>query len=206
MCRMLVVCLLGMASLLARAASDCRTVGGSISTNFVNATTTSGPATGDLAGAVGVSVLSVTQGANSVVFHNQHTWVTATGDTIFTNAADATAYPTQSPGFTRPVTSMEWSSPAEPAGLPRPRARSMAGARSTWPTTSSYFVTRAPSASSTATDSVGYVLHPQALKEPQLQKFADSCDHTMSYFDRIFRYRSAAQPQAPFIPKPSEAI
>ena len=99
MCRMLVVCLLGMASLLARAASDCRTVGGSISTNFVNATTTSGPATGDLAGAVGVSVLSVTQGANSVVFHNQHTWVTATGDTIFTNAADATAYPTPVPGL-----------------------------------------------------------------------------------------------------------
>jgi hypothetical protein len=98
--RILVVCLLGMASLLARAASECRTVGGSISTNFVNATTTSGTATGDLAGSVGVSVLSVTQGANgSVIFHNQHTWVTATGDTIFTNPADATAFPTPVPGF-----------------------------------------------------------------------------------------------------------
>ncbi len=98
--RMLVVCLLGMASLLARAASECRTVGGSISTNFVNATTTSGTATGDLAGSVGVSVLSVLQGPNgSVVFHNQHTWVTSTGDTIFLNPADATAYPSPIPGL-----------------------------------------------------------------------------------------------------------
>ena len=98
--RLLVVCLLGMASLLARAASECRTVGGTISTNFVNATTTSGTATGDLAGAIGVSVLSVTQGANgSVIFHNQHTWVTATGDTIFVNPADATAFPTPVPGL-----------------------------------------------------------------------------------------------------------
>lgn len=98
--RMLVVCLLGMASLLARAASECRAVGGSISTNFVNATTTSGTATGDLAGAVGVSVLSVAPGQNgAVTFHNQHTWVTTTGETIFVNAADATAFPTAVPGL-----------------------------------------------------------------------------------------------------------
>ena len=98
--RILVVCLLGMASLLARAASECRPVGGSISTNFVNATTTAGTATGDLAGSIGVSVLSVVPGQNGVVtFHNQHTWVTATGDTIFANAADATAYPTPVPGL-----------------------------------------------------------------------------------------------------------
>ena len=98
--RMLVVCLLGMASLLARAASNCRAIGGSISTNFVNATTTAGTATGDLAGSVGVSVLSVGQGADgSVVFHNQHTWVTTTGDTIFLNQADATAYASPIPGL-----------------------------------------------------------------------------------------------------------
>ena len=98
--RVLVVWLLGTASLLARAASDCRTVGGAISTNFVNATTTSGTATGDLAGAVGVSVLSVVPGQNGVVtFHNQHTWVTATGDTIKTEAADATGFPTPVPGL-----------------------------------------------------------------------------------------------------------
>ncbi len=98
--RMLVVCLLGVASLVAHAASECRTVGGSISTNFVNATTTAGTATGDLAGSIGVSVLSVTPGQNGVlVLHNQHTWVTTTGDTIYASPADATAYPTPIPGF-----------------------------------------------------------------------------------------------------------
>jgi hypothetical protein len=98
--RLLVVCLLGMTSLFARAASECRTVGGTISTNFVNPTTTSGTATGDLAGAVGVAVLSITQGPNgTVTFHNQHTWVTTTGDTINTSAADATAFPTGVPGL-----------------------------------------------------------------------------------------------------------
>lgn len=98
--RMLVVCLLAMASLVARAASECRAVGGSVSTNFVNATNTSGTATGDLAGSIGVSVLSIAQGANgAVVFHNQHTWVTSSGDTIYVNAADATAYPSPIPGL-----------------------------------------------------------------------------------------------------------
>ena len=91
--RMVVVCLLGMASLLARAASDCRTVGGSTSTNFVNATTTSGTTTGDLAGSIGVSVLGITQGANgALIFHVQHTWVTTSGDTIFVKDAYITAY------------------------------------------------------------------------------------------------------------------
>jgi hypothetical protein len=97
---MVVVCLLGMASLLARAASDCRTVGGSISTNFVNATTTAGTATGDLGGSIGVSVLSTAQGQNgALILHNQHTWVTTTGDTIFADPADATAYATPIPGL-----------------------------------------------------------------------------------------------------------
>ncbi|KAA6460322.1 hypothetical protein DYQ86_14900 [Acidobacteria bacterium AB60] len=98
--RMLVVCLLGMASIFAHATSECRVVGGAISTNFVNPTTTAGTATGDLAGSVGVSVLKVTPNASgAVVFHNQHTWVTATGDTIQTDPADATAFPTSVPGF-----------------------------------------------------------------------------------------------------------
>ena len=98
--RMLVVCLFGMASLLARAASNCHAVGGTVSTNFVNASTTTGTATGDLAGSIGVAVLSITPGPNgTVVFHNQHTWVTSTGDTIFVQAADATAFPTPVPNF-----------------------------------------------------------------------------------------------------------
>ncbi len=39
----------------------CRQVGGTISTNFLNPTTTFGSATGDLSGGVGVTVLSLTQ-------------------------------------------------------------------------------------------------------------------------------------------------
>jgi hypothetical protein len=35
----------------------------------------------------------------TVTFHNQHTWVTSTGDTIFVAAADATAFPTPVANF-----------------------------------------------------------------------------------------------------------
>ena len=98
--RILVVCLLGMATLFARAAQECRTVGGTISTNFVNPTTTFGSATGDLAGGIGVTVLTVTQNPNGTLsFRNQHHWVTTTGDTIETDPAVATAFPTEIPGF-----------------------------------------------------------------------------------------------------------
>jgi hypothetical protein len=84
----------------AQASNDCRQVGGTISTNFLNATTTFGSATGDLAGGIGVKVLSVTPNPNGIlVFHNQHSWVTATGDTIFTQPADVTALPTGVAGF-----------------------------------------------------------------------------------------------------------
>jgi len=94
------MCLLGVASLLARAASDCRTVGGTISTNFTSATTTFGSATGDLAGGVGVSVLNITQNSNgTLTFRNQRSWVTTTGDTITTNPATATGFPTEIPGL-----------------------------------------------------------------------------------------------------------
>lgn len=98
--RALAVCLLGMAGLLAHAAAECHAVGGTVSTNFVNATTTFGSATGDLGGGIGVSILSVTQNPNgTVTFHNQHSWVTASGDTIETEPASATAFPTGIPGF-----------------------------------------------------------------------------------------------------------
>ena len=98
--RALVVFLLGMASLFARAASDCWTVGGTISTNFTDATTTFGSATGDLAGGIGVSVLNITQNANgTLTFRNRHSWVTSSGDTINTKPADATAFPTGIPGL-----------------------------------------------------------------------------------------------------------
>jgi hypothetical protein len=80
--------------LFADGGANCTKVGGAILTNFINETTTLGSASGDLKGALGVSVLSVTPGPNgSTVFHNQHQWVTEAGDTIFLAPANATAYP-----------------------------------------------------------------------------------------------------------------
>lgn len=85
--------------LLAQAGANCTQVGGAIITNFVDQTTTIGPASGDLKGGVGVTVLSTASGPNnSTVFHNQHRWVTESGETIMLAQADATAYPTPVPG------------------------------------------------------------------------------------------------------------
>jgi hypothetical protein len=96
----ILLCLLGMSSLLAQAGTNCRPVGGSLSTNFLNATTTLGSATGDLAGGLGVTVLSLVQNPNgTATFHNHHHWVTVTGDTINMQDAYATAYPTGVPGL-----------------------------------------------------------------------------------------------------------
>ncbi len=87
-------------SLFVQAEPHCRQVGGTISTNFLNPTTTLGTASGDLRGGIGVTVLSLKQnGDGSLTFHNQHHWVTETGDTIFTNPASATAYPSGVPGL-----------------------------------------------------------------------------------------------------------
>lgn len=92
--KVLLLCLLGIWSLLAHGAS-CHPVGGTISTNFLNPTTTFGSVTGDLGGGIGVSVLSLTENPNGTVnFHNQHHWVTSTGDTLNTNPAYATGFPT----------------------------------------------------------------------------------------------------------------
>lgn len=82
----------------------CRQVGGGILTNFLDPSQclptagssvnlcTDGTATGDLRGAVGVRVLSVS--GNGTVYHNQHHWVTESGDTIFLSPADVTLFPT----------------------------------------------------------------------------------------------------------------
>jgi hypothetical protein len=84
----------------------CRQIGGGILTNFLDPSQclrtvgssvnlcTDGTATGDLRGAVGVQVLQVTGTATGLILHNQHHWVTESGDTIFLNPADATAYAT----------------------------------------------------------------------------------------------------------------
>ena len=82
----------------ARADSDeanpnCAPVGGSIITNLgvIDQNTTLGMATGDLRGAVGATILSVSQGpGNTTLFHVQHHWVTESGDTIFIDKTTAT--------------------------------------------------------------------------------------------------------------------
>ena len=80
----------------------CQEVGGSILTNFLPAANcpesaqnlcTDGTATGDLKGAVGARILSI----SGNVFHVLHHWVTESGDTIFLNEADATNFTTSDP-------------------------------------------------------------------------------------------------------------
>src|SRR5215831_11743097 len=80
----------------------CRHVGGGILTNFLDEATCGGPtglcsdgtATGDLKGAIGVSVLAVTGN----VYHVRHHLVTETGDTVFWQDADLTTFPTTDSG------------------------------------------------------------------------------------------------------------
>ena len=95
-----VVCLIGMACLAAHAGSRCQPVGGTVSTNFIDSTDTFGSSSGDLAGGIGVSILSLTENSNgTLTFHNQHHWVTSGGDTINTDPAYATGFPTSIAGF-----------------------------------------------------------------------------------------------------------
>src|SRR5262245_51500824 len=75
----------------------CTEVGGAFVTNFTAPDQTAGTATGDLKGAVGVKVLGVVSGevgnGEPVVLRVQHFWVTETGDTLFIDPAEVTAYP-----------------------------------------------------------------------------------------------------------------
>lgn len=79
----------------------CVKVGGAFSTNFIAPDQTAGTATGDLKGALGVKVLGVVSGSvgngKPVALKVQHFWVTETGDTLFTQDAEVTAYPSTSP-------------------------------------------------------------------------------------------------------------
>jgi hypothetical protein len=54
--------------------------------------TTLGTATGDLAGALGVYIFSITPGMNGVVAKVHHHWVTDAGDTIYLQDATANAF------------------------------------------------------------------------------------------------------------------
>ena len=71
--------------------STCQPIGGFISTNVggFGPNTTMGTVVGDLAGAVGVDILSITTGANGLVdVAVQHHWVTSTGETLTIDKAN----------------------------------------------------------------------------------------------------------------------
>jgi hypothetical protein len=70
----------------------CQAVGGMLMTNLgaVDANTTMGPATGDLKGAVGATILSTELNGKTLVLHVQHHWVTEAGDTLAFDVATAT--------------------------------------------------------------------------------------------------------------------
>lgn len=80
---------------------NCEKVGGAFVTNFIAEDQTAGTATGDLKGALGVKVTGVVSGAigdgKPVTLKVQHFWVTETGDNLFVEEAEATAYPSGSP-------------------------------------------------------------------------------------------------------------
>lgn len=89
-----------VSSLGAQNPVKCHPVGGGITTNFVDSSDTLGSATGDLAGGLGVHVLSQQAGANgSIVITVQHRWVTADGDTLSADQGTVTLFPTPVSGF-----------------------------------------------------------------------------------------------------------
>jgi hypothetical protein len=71
----------------------CTPAGGMLMTNIgvPDANSTMGYATGDLKGAVGVSILSVQQSGNTLTLNVQHHWVSESGDIISFDPATATA-------------------------------------------------------------------------------------------------------------------
>jgi len=82
---------------------NCKEVSGGVVTNFLNESgtfngesfkfTTLGTATGDLRGAVGVYIFSITAGQNNSAIAKVHVhWVTEAGDTIFLEDATANAF------------------------------------------------------------------------------------------------------------------
>lgn len=70
----------------------CTPIGGGIITDLgvPDANSTMGVATGDLAGAVGVSILSTESSGNTLILHVQHHWVSVSGDIISLDPATAT--------------------------------------------------------------------------------------------------------------------
>jgi hypothetical protein len=76
------------------AAPHCTSVGGTVTTNFIDENTTLGTATGDLRGAVSAALLGVAPAPDgNTIFTVQHHWTTDSGDTIAVTVAQATAAP-----------------------------------------------------------------------------------------------------------------
>jgi len=90
------LCLLSAPPALAQSERDpgrCERVAGSISSNFIDESTTLGTVTGDLKGAISALILGPPEavGNQTFVFNNQPRWVTEAGDTIFFEKAQATS-------------------------------------------------------------------------------------------------------------------
>lgn len=70
----------------------CTPIGGVILTDLglPDANSTMGYATGDLKGAVGVSIVSTEANGNTLILHVQHHWVSESGDIISLDSATAT--------------------------------------------------------------------------------------------------------------------
>ncbi|MFO1497918.1 MAG: hypothetical protein U1G07_05915 [Verrucomicrobiota bacterium] len=82
--------------------TQCENVSGAFSTNFISPDQTAGTATGDLKGALGVKILSMTGEVGNgkpVTGKAQHFWVTETGDIVFTAEVLAEFYPSASPSL-----------------------------------------------------------------------------------------------------------
>jgi hypothetical protein len=74
--------------------STCVPIGGMLMTNLgaIDANTTMGPATGDLKGSVGATILSTKAIGKKLIFQVQHHWVTDLGDTLSFDPAKATTF------------------------------------------------------------------------------------------------------------------
>ena len=95
--RNLVACgavVIASSALFGQGSSNCLPVGGMLMTNLgaVDASTTMGPVTGDLKGAVGVTILgqTVQNGGATLAFTVQHHWVTDSGAMVSFQPATAT--------------------------------------------------------------------------------------------------------------------
>lgn len=88
----ILVVVLALAAAATSQSKKCTPMGGAILTDLgvPDANSTMGYATGDLKGAVGVSILSTEGSGNTLILHVQHHWVSESGDIISVDPATAT--------------------------------------------------------------------------------------------------------------------